>query len=1617
MSEPARAEYDDGIGNPHQDMGAAAEMEGGLSLADVKAGLGKAKEGVVSASRTVRDKALVPAGRGIASASRTVRDKALVPAGRGIASAATSAVKKGRQGVADFNISRREAAAEKSAAKTVQATQIAQLASASDKPLEDQKKAYEDSIKSLGESVEKTNAQIKDIVNNVPDSDPTLIRLRKRLVLFEARKAQLKTLLDNTEERIAKDEEAEEERQANAAEAAKLEAEIAEWEKKRALLEDAKKKPTDADRKAAVGLVLIANQSSEISETLKAPAGPTLAQRAKAAIAEKFGEGATAAKAAIAGIVSSFGEKSDQPRAPITDYPAADKILSLLDGATFKSAADFQAQALALYILTLQVYGKEAKPAAVQNAGAEPAAAVSAPAPAAAAPAPAEAEPVADAKPDAAPAPVAEKIQHAQILMEFANYTVRVNAVLPVVAYPESKAAWNMLYEAFRSSTVTVANVLNNAFDTVKSLLPTVTLSDPTPLGVEKQLADVAADWDTTAASLFPTRTRKFQEIYARDEKAIKDREDRGANEEMFEDEFLRDYDSENRKQQQEQALLTEVPRSLTRLRTMMPDSKSYGISPTGNLDGFTDAVVNPLNGLLESYDVKLAGPASDAGKAKTVADDAKKGGQGGEGAGTSELMPTLSALLAKARASTGAPAAAPGAAPGAPAAPGAAPVAITEAQGADFIRSLASDSFAYETLKTVILGEIKKTGMSPGDFGEFREDFDRELAEASDLSAHAIMAALQSAKLAFEASTADRADGAADAADAEASAAVAAEVAAAVQKADTMLSNLTDSSMDTDLGSLNLQLTSVLQAAAVAKLIKKEEDAAAAVQAAVASAAAKSDAGLADALASNRGELSAAISSALASALDPEIHMGEATKAALMAAMSTTVSQENLAGFQKQLTALSDNATAATAATEQATVAASAKIAELTEKEAALTEKEAAKDAALTSQYDRLSEVLSELQKTLTPAPAAPRGGAARGGAPDAPAPAAAAAAPGAASAPATTADTPATYREYRKALDQVKKDIRGVTDTLNGIQGSYAKFAENINYESDVRARNDALAANNEAKLNDSNNKITGIYSYLGEEGKAFVADVTAKLADKKKVLVSVQERVQKILDTQPTYKNYIDMSIRMKNAIEGDYMTAGSQGFLSQMDTMAGNLKTLYDNAFNEIKKIAVGIQDARKAREAELAAMRNQQTTGTVFNATVLQSQATEAKKTEIAKLEALVQTELSQYGIDREKAIKEADKLVAKSEEAAKKPAQPAAPEKDADDVVAAEPAVKAAPAAPDEAAAKADAAGKAKDEIIAMPEVNGLQDGFGAIKSMTGGDLNDLIKKHVALNSFYQQILDHRKVLSSKAVAVDAMLNNRSAADVAKVALAAATEGKAASADGEYKKLAVDIEDKLMREIVVVLDETYRRKLDPTFNVSSAASPAGEPGILGRIYNQYLDDKQNYNQNPVVAAMKLTESLRSNNMLPREVLKVSAMDKTVFIFVTLFIRLIALSITGYMVDRGTISRMQWALATFLMIYIFFFVAFVLLVNLDTYRLRIVFNYINFQANAGNVYAHLTSLVIFSLLIFIIMWNVNFPTPGMKLLAISDEEKAQLVYRLEVLTMIVWLFLTLIVVVT
>jgi hypothetical protein len=146
------------------------------------------------------------------------------------------------------------------------------------------------------------------------------------------------------------------------------------------------------------------------------------------------------------------------------------------------------------------------------------------------------------------------------------------------------------------------------------------------------------------------------------------------------------------------------------------------------------------------------------------------------------------------------------------------------------------------------------------------------------------------------------------------------------------------------------------------------------------------------------------------------------------------------------------------------------------------------------------------------------------------------------------------------------------------------------------------------------------------------------------------------------------------------------------------------------------------------------------------------------------------------------------------------------------------------------------------------------------------------------------------------------------------------------------------------------------------------------------------------------------------------VLEVTKLDKTIFVFVTLFIRLFALTIAEYMIERGVINTMPKALGAFVGLYLLLFVLFVLMVNLDIYRMRIVFNYVNFHANSGLVYSHIGMLILFTVIIYIIMRNVNFPIKGIEVKAITEEEKSNLIYRTELLTMIVWLFLVILIVV-
>ena len=208
---------------------------------------------------------------------------------------------------------------------------------------------------------------------------------------------------------------------------------------------------------------------------------------------------------------------------------------------------------------------------------------------------------------------------------------------------------------------------------------------------------------------------------------------------------------------------------------------------------------------------------------------------------------------------------------------------------------------------------------------------------------------------------------------------------------------------------------------------------------------------------------------------------------------------------------------------------------------------------------------------------------------------------------------------------------------------------------------------------------------------------------------------------------------------------------------------------------------------------------------------------------------------------------------------------------------------------------------------------------------------------------------------------------------------------------------------------------SYVKRLDTISDPAASAALSGDKSIFNLIFDKYIKAKETSTTNPAQAEYEATNALvgdlETNNLIPRDVLKVTMRDKVVFIFATLFMRLICMSILEYLIEKDVLRTLLISSAAYLGLFTLFFIGFVVLINLDMYRLRIVFNYVNFHGSSANIYMYLILLWSFGLIVYFIMRSIN---RGVTIKTTNDESRARLIYRMQVLSLIVWLFLVLMV---
>jgi hypothetical protein len=176
----------------------------------------------------------------------------------------------------------------------------------------------------------------------------------------------------------------------------------------------------------------------------------------------------------------------------------------------------------------------------------------------------------------------------------------------------------------------------------------------------------------------------------------------------------------------------------------------------------------------------------------------------------------------------------------------------------------------------------------------------------------------------------------------------------------------------------------------------------------------------------------------------------------------------------------------------------------------------------------------------------------------------------------------------------------------------------------------------------------------------------------------------------------------------------------------------------------------------------------------------------------------------------------------------------------------------------------------------------------------------------------------------------------------------------------------------------------------------------------------------------------LYNNVNEHNLVPEIVLGVNFQDKAIFVFLILIIRTIVMVFFELIIEYNLVKSLQYSIIIYSIIYLVLLVLSIGLVNYDSYKLRIVFNYLNVHINSSNLILHIILFIIFVSLIMImidsddLIHNVGYLFDYTKIYVhiyentmtqdkeifyniLTRDEKIKLLYRLEIISMIIFIF--------
>jgi hypothetical protein len=255
------------------------------------------------------------------------------------------------------------------------------------------------------------------------------------------------------------------------------------------------------------------------------------------------------------------------------------------------------------------------------------------------------------------------------------------------------------------------------------------------------------------------------------------------------------------------------------------------------------------------------------------------------------------------------------------------------------------------------------------------------------------------------------------------------------------------------------------------------------------------------------------------------------------------------------------------------------------------------------------------------------------------------------------------------------------------------------------------------------------------------------------------------------------------------------------------------------------------------------------------------------------------------------------------------------------------------------------------------------------------------------------------------------------------------------------KKLKDNI-DKLIKKIketegIEDSDDPFETKDNKNMMIDPSS---GIISIYKNIWNDYIKEtKKNKAKGVNIETLKqddrLYERFIENNLDPSEVLKITFQDKVIFICIILIIRTFAMVLIEFLIEYDFIGTLYRGILVYSILYISLIILSIIVINYDSYKLRILVNYLNLHINSSNIYFHILLFALFNGLILIIINNNDLngvdnifnytyiykyiyeiadKSSTDSELRLSQKNKIMLQYRMDIITMIVFIFTSLLI---